>query len=341
MSLSSKEYKQYVMFEKSYEDMLDDFTAKNQVGQIKPFNYLGSVLLSANRPEFAKFTGGTLGGVSLPGFSASPLDDYFINKYSDKWVSRQGASGYAVNDKGLYVPSLAQSPFIPIPQMYYDKWNHLWADIMTRTWDVLDNVSRFEYTEYGKVFGGTYEDTPVDAARSNVVSKTGTDTNIKTGNVTDNTSISTTGSDTNSGGVSRTYNNLTDTTQYDNTDTTKVSAYDSDTYEPSNEVTHATNGDGDTKITSGGYSDTDTTSVSSTSSGTNNTTTSYNNVSDAMTYASSDTSTMAGGELHRVHGNIGVTKTTELLDADIQFRIWRFYEMVMDDIQSFMFLKCY
>lgn len=431
--LSTKEYNEYVKFEKDYDDLLKDFIL--QQTKVKPFSWMAAETV---KPTFATWTGGSLGGVNVAAFNKEPLDDYFESIFGEKFLSRNGASGYEVDSTGLVVPTLAVSPFRIIPQMYYDKWNHLWHDILGSVYNPLNNVDRYEYTEYGKIFGGTNEITKQDATRQNVTvasgsdtmassgsdslvysgsdsmastgtdsialtgtdsvassghdttAASGTDTNVRTGSESNNDTLTFNGvKDQKSGSVQRTYNSLKDTTVSNNKDTTTVSAFNSSTYEPSQEVTHSTIGDGDSKTTTGGYTDGDTSANTRTGNQTDNRTVTYNSVSDALThgltdtttygktdtttygknesttygrtdttsygktgttnygksdtttYGKSDTTTLSGGELHRVHGNIGVTKTTELLDAEIQFRIWRFYQMVMDDISKIMFLKTY
>lgn len=113
------------------------------------------------------------------------------------------------------------------------------------------------------------------------------------------------GSETTSGSLGRTTSdNLSRTATDGGTTETKVSAYDSSTYQPSNQVT-VTN--------SSGFTDTGSGTVNDTTSG-------------------STTTSFGEGAKHegRVHGNVGVTTSQTMLESELQIAEWNLYEHITD-----------
>ena len=113
------------------------------------------------------------------------------------------------------------------------------------------------------------------------------------------------GSETTSGTLGRTTSDSLSRSGSDgNTTTTSVSAYDSSSYQPSNQV-----------VSSGtnGFTDTGSGSVNDTTSG-------------------STTTSFGEGAHHtgRVHGNIGVTTSMELLESELKISEWNLYEHITD-----------
>lgn len=129
------------------------------------------------------------------------------------------------------------------------------------------------------------------------------------------------GSETTSGTLGRTTSDSLSRTTSDSlsrtatdggTTETKVSAYDSSTYQPSNQVT-VTN--------SSGFTDTGSGTLNDTTSGTLNDTTS-----------GSTTTSFGEGAKHegRVHGNVGVTTSQTMLESELQIAEWNLYEHITD-----------
>lgn len=118
----------------------------------------------------------------------------------------------------------------------------------------------------------------------------------------------------------RTSDSLSRTATDGGTTETKVSAYDSSTYQPSQQVT-ATNSSGYTDTGSGTLSDTGSGSLSDTESGTLNDTTS-----------GSTTTSFGEGAKHegRIHGNVGVTTSQTMLESELQIAEWNLYEHITD-----------
>ena len=113
------------------------------------------------------------------------------------------------------------------------------------------------------------------------------------------------GSEITSGSLGRTTSNtLGRTTTDGGTTETKVSAFDSSEYQPSEEVTDSR---------SGSLNDTESGSLNDTTSG-------------------STTTSFGEGAHHtgRIHGNIGVTTSMELLEAQLKISEWNLYEHITD-----------
>ena len=113
------------------------------------------------------------------------------------------------------------------------------------------------------------------------------------------------GSETTSGTLGRTTSDSLSRTATDGgTTETKVSAYDSSTYQPSNQVT-VTN--------SSGFTDTGSGTLNDTTSG-------------------STTTSFGEGAKHegRIHGNVGVTTSQTMLESELQIAEWNLYEHITD-----------
>lgn len=113
------------------------------------------------------------------------------------------------------------------------------------------------------------------------------------------------GSETTSGSLGRTTSDSLSRTATDGgTTETKVSACDSSTYQPSNQVT-VTN--------SSGFTDTGSGTLNDTTSG-------------------STTTSFGEGAKHegRIHGNVGVTTSQTMLESELQIAEWNLYEHITD-----------
>ena len=113
------------------------------------------------------------------------------------------------------------------------------------------------------------------------------------------------GSETTSESLGRTTSDSLSRTATDGgTTETKVSAYDSSTYQPSNQVT-VTN--------SSGFTDTGSGTLNDTTSG-------------------STTTSFGEGAKHegRVHGNVGITTSQTMLESELQIAEWNLYEHITD-----------
>ena len=109
-------------------------------------------------------------------------------------------------------------------------------------------------------------------------------------------------------GNTRTFDN-TDTTTPGTTITeeTQVSAYDSSTYQPSQQVTTSPTGDGDVLSHAGTITD---------------------NYGEGTSGTETENSkTVRDG---RIHGNIGVTTSQQMLEAELKVAEWNLYEHITD-----------
>lgn len=109
-------------------------------------------------------------------------------------------------------------------------------------------------------------------------------------------------------GNTRTFDNSDTTTPHTTvTEETKVSAYDSSTYQPSQQVTTTPTGTGDVLSHSGTVKD----EYGEGSSGNEN---------------ENSTNTHSG----RIHGNVGVTTSQQMLEAELKIAEWNLYEHITD-----------
>lgn len=136
----------------------------------------------------------------------------------------------------------------------------------------------------------------------------------KTPNLTDKSTLSgkdstqASGTDT----TERTYDNYKETVTYSGDDTreTQVSAFDSSTYQPSEKVTDSRTNREDEKEIGGSYSDGLT-----------------HGKKDETTYGKVDTITHTGTEGYssRIHGNIGVTTSQQMINSELELRRYDVY----------------
>lgn len=109
-------------------------------------------------------------------------------------------------------------------------------------------------------------------------------------------------------GNTRTFNNTdTNTPHTTVTEETKVSAFDSSTYQPSQEVTTTPSGTGDVFAHTGTIGDV------------------YDEDSSG-TEEEDNTFTHSG----RIHGNVGVTTSQQMLEAELKIAEWNLYEHITD-----------
>ena len=206
--LTNKEYKRYIKFEKTIEDLYDD----SNNGLFQTFNDQSIT----HKPEFVR--------TSL--FNLSRLDDMILGRYGERFLNKMGSQEYSVNsyDELIY-PNDLKNLAEEITSVYYRKWDnllYLYSIQMGRDYNPIENYSSYEKTTYNDVTDekshtGTDTDTTTYNSVKDERKHTGDDTDTTTyNNVTDENSH--TGADTDT----TTYNSVTDTRNYtgDNTDTT-------------------------------------------------------------------------------------------------------------------------
>lgn len=113
---------------------------------------------------------------------------------------------------------------------------------------------------------------------------------------------------TRNGNNTRTFNNTDTTTPRTTyTEETQVSAFDSSTYQPSQQVTTTPTGLGDTLAHSG-------------------------TIKDASGEGTKGSETENNKTIHdgRIHGNIGVTTSQQMLEAELSISEWNLYEHITD-----------
>lgn len=128
--------------------------------------------------------------------------------------------------------------------------------------------------------------------------------------------------------LERTHTNFKETVAYKGTDTreTQVSAFDSSTYQPSEQVTDSRTNREDEKTTSGSYKDSTTHGHTETYTNGRKDETTYGR-KDETTYGKVDTVTHTGTEGYssRIHGNIGVTTSQQMIESELELRRFDIY----------------
>lgn len=218
-----------------------------------------------------------------------------------------------------------------------------------RMWDAINA----EYNPLYNVDAFEFEDTNGTNTGTDTNAKTGTDTNVKSGNMqldysgkeantkSGNETVGYAGSEASTRSGSE-----DDTHTTDEISVTYNTTYDSDTEEEVSKTnvtpapdTHTYNSVADTKtftdrVDTHTYNDVkDEKSFTSRYDKTT-----YNNVQDQMTYLSTDTETknLAHDEhlVRRRYGNIGITKSTELIQSELELvssKLFDFYKTVVHD----------
>lgn len=219
------------------------------------------------------------------------------------------------------------------------------------TYSRLYNTTVAEYNPLYNVDAYEFEDTISDHTGTNENEKSGSDTNVKSGDTTvdylgeesviksGNETIENEGSEENvrSGSEDLSHDGV-DTTTNSRTTFDSSTEYETDKSEVEPGVTDTTtyNNVTDTRnfidrVDTHTYNDvTDTKSYDERSDKT-----SYNDVTDEMTYNSKNTETRnlhdVEGVTRRRYGNIGVTKSTDLIDAERETVLYDFYKKVVHD----------
>lgn len=201
----------------------------------------------------------------------------------------------------------------PMIALWGRKWNQTfdkWIRALNASYDPLENYDR---TEVGT---DTHTGTVVDAGTG---SQTGT---VNTSNDTSHSGTVTIDNDTTNTGTVSNAGTQTGTVDVDATVTNEVSAYNVSTYSPENKETTD-----NTRTDNLSTSDTRTDNLA----GTSDTTTTYgdridtNNLrTDNLFSTNNNTKTNDLTDRHdlRIHGNIGVTTSQQMLQSELDLRYW-------------------
>lgn len=203
--LTNKQYKQFIKFEKTIEDLYDD----SNTGIFANFN--GNHI--SHKPEFVKD--------SL--FNLNRLDDILLGRYGERFLNKIGSQEYTVVDNELVDPVNLQALTEELTSVYYRKWDNLYylyySIVMGTDYNPIENYSSKEKTTYNSVkderkHTGTDTETKTYNNVTDELTKSGADTDTTTYNsVKDERKHTGTDTDT------KTYNNVTDERTKDGADT--------------------------------------------------------------------------------------------------------------------------
>lgn len=193
-----------------------------------------------------------------------------------------------------------------------------WIDALSMTYNPLENYDRQEITS-GNSTKTTAMTTTADYSDNRTVDLTD--------ELTHDTESKRT-ADLNE----KTTNNTTDTNgqMFPGNDETLVSAYDSSTYEPKEKQTHDM---GTVELSRTGTVDLDTTGTDTYNVTGTDTTTHDGTDNRAVSGTLSDASgseQLYDAHNSRVHGNIGVTTSQQMLQAELDLQRWNIYEHIAD-----------
>lgn len=249
--------------------------------------------------------------------TASPADDLFKNMELPAGIDKDTLIADILMRGGefevMYAdPYFMQSLIGPWSKKWYRTFEK-WVKALAIDYNPLENYDRME----------EWED-----------ENTGTLTNTRTHNNQDKRTLNTENKTTHNTTDKTTYNS-TDTTTIDgNTTTTEeVSAYDSDSYQPSKQVTT----DEDTTNT---LKRTGNDTLEKTGTDTlNNTGT--DTVDYSGTIKDNGGSTDKGKHKGRIHGNVGVTTSQQMLLSELDLSQWNLYEHISDIFLSDFVIPIY
>lgn len=135
--LTNKQYKRFIKFDKTIEDLYDDSNS----GLFQTFNDQSIT----HKPEFVR--------TSL--FNLSRLDDMILGRYGERFLNKMGSQEYSVNsyDELIY-PNDLKNLADEITSVYYRKWDnllYLYSIQMGRDYNPIENYSSYEKTTYNDV----------------------------------------------------------------------------------------------------------------------------------------------------------------------------------------------
>ena len=208
---------------------------------------------------------------------------------------------------------------------WWTKWNRTfnkWIAALGIEYNPLENYDRMEdWTDSEETDGGT------STTRSSTENVNGTNGNTRTLDTSEDIDRDTTlahhGSDTVT---------TTGTTDIDSTTTNEKSAFNSDSYSSNDRtIVDSTQEDFQSQTTSYNTSETGTDDTTRTNTGTitdAGTNTSATTTSETIT--GSTDGTKEGTHTGRMHGNIGVTTSQQMLEAELNLQYWNLYNHMAD-----------
>lgn len=322
MKLSPIDYRVYFRNHTLYDAMVTDHDLNDDL----PF-YLLFDQLDENLPDY------------FPSGMDYLLDNILLDDYAGRQISNALASCYNIDFDHHTVPALYDSSECQRLMMqtylkYHNKWQRIYDALYVADYDPIANVDADE-TE---TFNNVTDKEDIVGSENRSISMGGTDSHsISIGAQTDSITRPTeTVKNTEKLGASlATGMSAADVKEYGD-----IAGFNSanDAYPDSSRVrregTTATQTEtsysGTDQVSKGARSDSDT--IIHSDSGSNN-----------LTYSGRYNQNVKSGSISRTrHGNIGVTKTQELIDSEIELRNkWQFYNIVINDVANELTLLTY
>lgn len=323
MRMSPVDYKRYFWHHTLYDALVTDHELNDDL----PFG-----LLMDNLEELPEYLQAGMNAL---------LDSALLDDYAGRNISNAFASCYTVDWSAHRVDDLYSSAeltrlMIQIYLKYHNKWQRLYDALYKAEYDPIANVDADEIETYNSV----KDVLNIEGNENRTISMGGTDSHsISIGAQTDSISHPTeTVKNTEKLGASLASGNnmaAADVKEYGD-----IAGFNSasDSYPDSSRVrregTTATETEtsytGQDQVTKGARSDTDT--ITHSDSGSNNL--EYQNRKNTNTKTGSITKTR--------HGNIGVTMTQQLIEAETELRNrWQFYNILIADVASELTLSIY
>lgn len=322
MKLSPIDYRVYFRNHTLYDAMVTDHDMNSDT----PF-YLLFDQLDQNLPDY--FSDGM----------DYLLDNVLLDDYAGRQISNALASCYDIDFdnhtvSALYDSSECQRLMLQTFLKYHMKWQRIYDALYDAEYDPIANVDALE-TE---TFNNVTDKEDIVGSENRSISMGGTDTDsITIGSETVTTTHPTeTVKNTEKLGAS----NVTGMTAADVKEYGDVAGFNSanDTYPDSSRVRREgstanqteTSYTGTDQVTHGGH--TDSHSIVHSDSGSNN-----------LSYTGRYNQNVKSGSItHTRHGNIGVTMTQQLIEAEIDLRNkWQFYNIVINDVANELTLLTY
>lgn len=327
MRLSPIDYKIYFRHHTLYDSLVTD----HQMNDDLPFGLLYDQL-DENKPDYFE-----------DGMDAI-LDSILLDDYAGRSISNAFASCYDIDFDAHRVDDMYSSSeltrlMMQIYLKYHMKWQRIYDALYAAEYDPIANVDANE-TESTSI-----EDSSSESGSDNrSISMSGTDSDsISIGSSTESTTKSSSGSEKNTEKLGATLSSLAAMSSEPVKEYSDIAGFNSVINPPTSDYPESSRvrrsgttanekdiSESGTESTSySGHSDTHT--ISHNDSGTNNLSHSLE-ASGSKSISTSKTR----------HGNIGVTMTQQLIDAEIELRNkWQFYNILIADVANELTLSIY
>lgn len=327
MRLSPVDYRMYFRHHTLYDSLVTDHEMNDDL----PFGLLYDAL-SDNLPDY------------FPADMAALLDSTLLDDYAGRNISNAFASCYDIDFDAHRVDSIYSSAELTRLMMqvylkYHNKWKRIY-DALYAEYDPIANVDANETETYNNI----KDELSIEGNENRTISMGGTDSHsISIGAQTDSITRPTeTVKNTEKLGASLSaaasmasepVKEYSDIAGFNSVINPPTSDYPESSRVRRNGTTATeteTSYKGQDQVTKGARTDSDT--ITHSDSGSNN-----------LAYANrKNTNTKSGSMTRTRHGNIGVTMTQALIDAEVELRNkWQFYNILIADVANELTLSIY